>query len=116
MGSSDPAERDLYQGLIKLAAAFVHDVRGNPLGVAKNLRGARERLADALAPGRDSGLDMPALVAAIDAHPALASGGDPADRSWRGVAGDRDPAPRRAAMRAAVRPPDGGSASGTTSC
>src|SRR6185503_16988265 len=30
MGAADPAERDLYQGLIKLAAAFVHAARGNP--------------------------------------------------------------------------------------
>ena len=41
MGTDDLAERELYQGLIKLAAAFVHGVRGNPLGIAKNLEGAR---------------------------------------------------------------------------
>ena len=29
MGTDEPAERDLLQGLIKLAAAFVHGVRGN---------------------------------------------------------------------------------------
>jgi hypothetical protein len=34
MGTADPAERDLYQGLIKLAAAFV-DVRGNRAGVVR---------------------------------------------------------------------------------
>ncbi len=32
-----PAERALLQGLIKLAAAYVHDVRGNPAGIARNL-------------------------------------------------------------------------------
>ena len=45
MGTDDPAERALLSGLIKLAAAYVHAARGNPLGVRTNLRGARERLA-----------------------------------------------------------------------
>jgi hypothetical protein len=66
MGAADPAERDLYQGLIKIAAAFVHDVRGNPAGVAKNLRGARERLADAEVAGRAARVETPALIEAID--------------------------------------------------
>src|SRR4051794_26120747 len=44
MGTDDPAERNLHQGLIKLAAGYVHAVRGNPEGMLKNLRGARERL------------------------------------------------------------------------
>ncbi len=45
MGSPDPAERDLDQGLIKLAAAYVHAGRGNALGMRKNLLGAQRRLA-----------------------------------------------------------------------
>jgi hypothetical protein len=45
MGTRDPVERDLYQGLIKLAAAGVHAWRRNPQGVRKNLEGARLRLA-----------------------------------------------------------------------
>jgi hypothetical protein len=73
MGTDDPVERDLYQGLIKLAAGYVHAVRGNPEGMLKNLRGARERLA-AVGTGAPtigllpSGtpLDVPALVVAID--------------------------------------------------
>jgi len=68
MGTDDLAERALHQGLIKLAAAYVHGVRGNPLGVDKNLAGARGHLA--LAAGtpaeRWSDLDLPALIAAID--------------------------------------------------
>lgn len=44
MGTADPAERDLISGLIKVAAADVHGVRGNPRGVARNLEGARDRL------------------------------------------------------------------------
>jgi DUF309 family protein family protein len=44
MGTDDPLERDLYQGLIKLAAAYVHRARGNGLGMAKNLAGAHARL------------------------------------------------------------------------
>jgi hypothetical protein len=78
MGTDDPVERELHQGLIKLAAGYVHAVRGNPEGMLKNLRGARERL-EAVAVAGASGLaiaalpgggqlDVPALVAAIDAR------------------------------------------------
>lgn len=66
MGTDVIAERELYQGLIKLSAAFVHAVRRNPRGIEKNLRGARERLAAAVdgpAPGR---IDVKALVASVD--------------------------------------------------
>ena len=67
MGTADPAERNLHQGLIKLAAAFVHAVRGNPAGVAKNLQGARERLADALVDDvEDRGLDLREILGDID--------------------------------------------------
>ena len=66
MGTADIAERELYQGLIKLAAAFVHGVRGNPRGIARNLEGARERLAAADAAGRTEGLDLVDLLAAVD--------------------------------------------------
>ena len=47
MGTDDPVERALLQGLIKLAAAYVHDVRGNPAGIVRNLEGARALLAEA---------------------------------------------------------------------
>jgi len=66
MGTDDLPERELYQGLIKLAAAFVHSVRGNPRGIARNLEGARDRLAAADAAGRTAGLDLADLLAAID--------------------------------------------------
>jgi predicted metal-dependent hydrolase len=66
MGTNDLPERELYQGLIKLAAAFVHGVRGNPAGIAKNLLGARERLAGAANAGHNGGLDLADLLAAID--------------------------------------------------
>jgi predicted metal-dependent hydrolase len=66
MGTDDIAERELYQGLIKLAAAFVHGVRGNPQGIAKNLVGARDRLAAATAAGARTELDLVALLEAID--------------------------------------------------
>ena len=71
MGTEDLPERELLQGLIKLAAAFVHAARANPAGVAKNLRGARERLAGARAAGETGaalGIDVVALMAAIDAR------------------------------------------------
>jgi predicted metal-dependent hydrolase len=66
MGTDDLPERELYQGLIKLAAAFVHGVRGNPQGIARNLEGARERLAAAAAADRTEGLDLADILAAID--------------------------------------------------
>lgn len=72
MGTADPLERDLHQGLIKLAAAFVHAVRGNPLGIEKNLRGARERIAAVVAGGGPAaGIDLQGLVEAIDERLAL---------------------------------------------
>lgn len=67
MGTDDPAERAVLQGLIKLAAAYVHDVRGNPAGVRKNLTGARSRLVD----GRGVeavDVDVAALIVEIDAR------------------------------------------------
>ena len=66
MAETDLGERELLGGLIKVAAAFVHAARGNPAGARTNLRGARERLAGAAAAGRDGGLDLVGLLAAID--------------------------------------------------
>lgn len=69
MGTADPAERALIQGLIKVAAADVHAVRGNPAGIRRNLEGARDRLQSG-AGGTITGveLDVPGLIAAIDAR------------------------------------------------
>jgi len=39
-GHGRPGRASLHQGLIKVAAAYVHAVRGNPAGVRKNLAGA----------------------------------------------------------------------------
>jgi hypothetical protein len=75
MGTDDLEERALHQGLIKVAAAYVHAVRGNPTGVAKNLAGARRHLALAGSAGDAWGVDVPGLLADIDArleHPSLA--------------------------------------------
>ena len=75
MGTDDLAERGLHQGLIKVAAAYVHAVRGNPTGIAKNLTGARPHLALGVAAGPAWGVDVPDLIAAVDARladPALA--------------------------------------------
>jgi hypothetical protein len=79
MGTDDPAERDVVQGLIKLAAAYVHRARGNALGTAKNLAGAEARLSRAAERG-------PAVVAGISVAPLLAEvrrrtppAGEPAD-------------------------------------
>ena len=66
MGTDDLPERELLQGLIKLAAAHVHGVRGNPAGVVKNLEGARERLAAAGSSGEQLGVDAAAIVAEIE--------------------------------------------------
>jgi hypothetical protein len=71
MGTDVTADRALLQGLIKLAAAYVHDVRGNPPGIVRNLEGARARLTEAeqdrLAAGLPaSWLDVPGLITEID--------------------------------------------------
>lgn len=86
MGTADPLERELYQGLIKLAAAYVHAVRGNDVGARKNLRGARDRLAAVVeGAGPSAGLDLPGLLAAIDARLVEAgrSAPPPLERSAR---------------------------------
>jgi ABC-type amino acid transport substrate-binding protein len=85
MGTADLAERALIQGLIKVAAADVHAVRGNPAGVRRNLEGARDRLASGLG-GQITGVDVDvaALLAAIDAR--LGGDGDlasPIAIRWR---------------------------------
>jgi predicted metal-dependent hydrolase len=70
MGTSDLAERSLYQGLIKLAAGYVHAVRGNPVGMTRNLYGARKYLEVSLRAGPEHGLragiDLPSLLVEID--------------------------------------------------
>ena len=68
MGTDDPAERDLIQGLIKLAAADVHAVRGNLQGVVRNLEGARDRVRRVLRGDAipDLEVDLPGLLEAID--------------------------------------------------
>jgi len=69
MGTDDRAERALLQGLIKVAAAYVHDVRGNPTGIGRNLEGARMLLVEAAEDGpavNIARLDIDALVEAID--------------------------------------------------
>ena len=88
MGTSDPAERALIQGLIKVAAADVHAVRGNPRGVVRNLEGARDRIHSAVPDGTITGidLDVTTLLAGIDRRltdlaAELPSG--PLDITWR---------------------------------
>ena len=67
MGTRDLAERELLQGLIKLAAAFVHGARSNRAGVAKNLRGASARIAAGREAGPWLGIDTDQLLADIGA-------------------------------------------------
>ena len=100
MGTDDPVERALHQGLIKLAAGFVHAVRGNPAGVRKNLIGARPRLVTAeaggagrgVAGGRIRGLDLARLIADVDALLADLDAGRPVTAA---DAPRLHPAPRR---------------------
>ena len=68
MGTAEPTERALLQGLIKVAAAYVHDVRGNPAGIVRNLEGARVLLVEASsgAATNAAGVDVTALIDAID--------------------------------------------------
>lgn len=72
MGTSDLAERALYQGLIKLSAGYVHAVRGNPIGVTRNLAGARAHLETSMrldpAVARGAGIEVEPLLVRIDAR------------------------------------------------
>jgi Domain of unknown function (DUF309) len=72
MGTSDLAERALYQGLIKLAAAYVHVLRGNPIGMVRNLKGAQMHLATSLQLDPSfavaAGVDLPRLLAEVEAR------------------------------------------------
>jgi hypothetical protein len=72
MGTADATERALHQGLIKLAAGYVHALRGNPKGMTKNLRGSRDWLAAVVAGGTPaiarSDVDVTALVTAIESR------------------------------------------------
>jgi predicted metal-dependent hydrolase len=68
MGTDDLAERALHQGLIKVAAAYVHAGRGNPPGITKNLAGARRHLALAGPAAAAWGVDLGALIADVDAR------------------------------------------------
>lgn len=77
MGARNLGERALHSGLIKLAAAFVHAVRGNPAGVDKNLVGARDRLARAGTAGSAFGIDIPGLLEQVDACRAAVQRGGP---------------------------------------
>ena len=76
MGTDDLGERELYQGLIKLAAGFVHGVRGNPPGIARNLEGSRSLLAGAHGAGVDGGLDLDDLIASVDDRLARLAAGE----------------------------------------
>ena len=90
MGTDDLPERELLQGLIKLAAAHVHGVRGNAAGVVKNLEGALERLAGAGTSGERLGLDPAALVAEIEERLAgVVAADDPPIAIPRAAAGRR---------------------------
>ena len=87
MGTPDLPERALLQGLIKVAAAYVHDARGNPAGIVRNLTGARALLDEARTTGpavNVAGIDLAALIAAVDVrltdladHPAGPTLGPP---------------------------------------
>ncbi len=68
MGTDDLAERALHQGLIKVAAGYVHLVRGNPRGLVRNLEGARVHLAAAGPAAAAWGVAVAALLAAVDAR------------------------------------------------
>ena len=52
-----------------MAAAYVHDVRGNPAGITRNLEGARALLVEAATDGpavNVARLDIDDLIKAID--------------------------------------------------
>ena len=85
MGTADAAERNLIQGLIKVAAADVHAVRGNPAGIRRNLEGARDRLRSG-AMGSITGIDVDVegVVEAIETRlTGAADLSSPIEIRWR---------------------------------
>ena len=61
--TGDPERRRFYQGIIQLAAAFVHAERGNMRGVQRLLAKAAGKLEAVSSPYL--GLDLPALLRAM---------------------------------------------------
>ena len=74
-------ERQFFQGIIQLAAAFVHFVRGEYPGTIKLLDAAAEKLRE-FAPAL-FGVDVRGLVAEIErSRDALAALGEGGFRAW----------------------------------
>ena len=74
-------DRQCFQGIIQLAAAFVHFVRGEYPGIIKLLDGASEKLAE-FAP-EHFGVDVAALLEAIGrARSELVALGEQQFRDW----------------------------------
>lgn len=94
MGTADIAERELVQGLIKLAAGFVHAARRNPAGITKNLVGARAHLAASGPAAGPAPIAVPEL-AAIDVGRLMRD----IDRVVARVARDGEVPRRRPAIR-----------------
>jgi hypothetical protein len=99
MGTSDLAERALYQGLIKLAAGYVHAVRGNPIGFGRNLQGARGHLQTSLrldaTVAAAADIDLQALLSKVDALLAAVPEAAAAVATTRGLLIDLLPDPPR---------------------
>ena len=85
MGTPDLGERNVIQGLIKVAAAYVHAVRGNPAGIRRNLEGARERLRSGAGAGVTGiDFDVAAVEREIDARLTGTTDADlPITITWR---------------------------------
>lgn len=104
MGTDDLGERELYQGLIKLAAGYVHAVRGNATGMARNLAGARDRLAAAATDGeasriaRHAGIRLEPLIADVEVRLSRLAG-------WAAADGSLDRAAARATLERELPPP-----------
>lgn len=63
--TDDPERRRFYQGIIQLAAAFVHAERGNMRGVRRLLAKGGAKLA--AVPSPYLSIDIPALLEAMEA-------------------------------------------------
>lgn len=71
---ADEPSKTFYQGLIQLAAALVHDQRGNLRGMQRNWAKARPRLL--ALPAHWMGIALLPLITAMD-HYVLAEGTGP---------------------------------------
>ena len=79
--ASEP-DATFYKGIIQAAAALVHWQRGNPRGLNRNWQKSRQKLV--LLPAHMHGIDLAALIVAMDRFDQADGQGQPPPQPSRG--------------------------------